>query len=585
MRTITPCPIGQTNVLSRDVGFSEGSRVVGPAFDARSAAPSLLPNKASGFASILVWRGNLPYCRNARLLRHRVALGSDAPLNPQDDLPLLDPLTAMNASLDSQLDAIDVASQGTSALQVDPLTTLNSEVAIPGFDVVGQWVHSLINQVVSASPEGIRPLILTVVDDVASLLGMHPTMAGTLRLGAIYYLFLARPAPVSAIIDFYIITPLSRLIKNRFTEEDFTLRDKLGNGNYGQVYEGLRNARRGEPDLLSRELTSEQKSRRVVLKKTNLDRAGIRTNFLKAGTLARGAAETGQVEDYMCSRIAAHPRLNEYFSKYLGSFMASGSSGGITAGTQWLVWRFESDITLGDACSGALGPFPACLAPAMLGERRAATLGGTDPQKCDAMTLRAIMRKLLQGLDRLHSLGIVHRDIKPDNILVTSRGEVKIIDFGAACDLATGINFNPLYGMLDPRYAAPEEVVLPKSFPRPPIPGFAALLAPLAWVYGRPDLFDCYSAGVTMVQLAVPQLRTTTAQRGFNADLSAQGYDLAAWRTNSPKARQCDFSLLDRSNGAGWDLACLLVREKNRLNRGRPSATDALRHRYFWSEF
>ena len=31
--------------------------------------------------------------------------------------------------------------------------------------------------------------------------------------------------------------------------------------------------------------------------------------------------------------------------------------------------------------------------------------------------------------------------------------QLKLIDFGAACDLSTGINFNPEYGMLDPRYS------------------------------------------------------------------------------------------------------------------------------------
>ena len=43
-----------------------------------------------------------------------------------------------------------------------------------------------------------------------------------------------------------------------------------------------------------------------------------------------------------------------------------------------------------------------------------------------------IAMQIAQGLERAHEAKIIHRDVKPANIMLTNRGEVKIVDFGLA---------------------------------------------------------------------------------------------------------------------------------------------------------
>jgi len=70
--------------------------------------------------------------------------------------------------------------------------------------------------------------------------------------------------------------------------------------------------------------------------------------------------------------------------------------------------------------------------------------------------LKGLLAPLLDGIEKVHATGFLHRDIKPDNIFVRKRGDPVLIDFGSARQALAGAT-QTLTTLVTPGYAPFEQ--------------------------------------------------------------------------------------------------------------------------------
>ncbi len=93
---------------------------------------------------------------------------------------------------------------------------------------------------------------------------------------------------------------------------------------------------------------------------------------------------------------------------------------------------------------------------------------------------------LAKGLQAAHEMGVLHRDIKPGNILLTKSGEAKLIDFGLALRVNERDESETIWAT--PYYAAPETLMQEKEDERADIYSLGMTLRSILTLE---DIFQC----------------------------------------------------------------------------------------------
>ncbi|XP_014680785.1 PREDICTED: PAS domain-containing serine/threonine-protein kinase-like isoform X2 [Priapulus caudatus] len=98
-----------------------------------------------------------------------------------------------------------------------------------------------------------------------------------------------------------------------------------------------------------------------------------------------------------------------------------------------------------------------------------------------------IFQQIVSAVAYLHNLGIIHRDIKDENIILNEEFHCKLIDFGAAAYLKPGKLFNKFFGTIE--YCSPE-VILGNKYNGPELEMWSLGITLYTLLFGENPFYD-----------------------------------------------------------------------------------------------
>ncbi|EHA99670.1 Sperm motility kinase 3 [Heterocephalus glaber] len=161
----------------------------------------------------------------------------------------------------------------------------------------------------------------------------------------------------------------------------------------------------------------------------------------------------------------------------------------------------------------------------------------TENHRLPEEEARGIFRDIVGAMDYCHTQGIVHGDLKPQNVLIDSQGHAKICDLGAGCRFLPGKEVFLLYGTR--KYCAPERLLR-------------------GWYRGPP--MDVWALGIILYEML-------TGQLPFNGDKTEMVQTMLSGRCSCPQSISRDAQDLI------WNLLCFNPRMQ-------PTAQEVLQHQW-----